>query len=104
MELIRLKGVATRIVFPLKNGTGALLSGCTGLDSEIDTYSDSVAPDGFVDCSNEATEIGTSGHYYLVLTAAEMNFSYIIVQIKSVEAKTQTVIIKTMELIIGVQI
>lgn len=95
MELLRQKNVATYIVFPLVDADGDAVSGATGLDSEIDEFSDGSAPTGFADCTNEATEIGSTGSYYLSLTQTEMNQDYLIIQIKSNEAKTQWILIRT---------
>ena len=97
MELRRTKNLATIIAFPIIKNDGTLISGAAGLDSEIDGWSDGAAPDGFADCTNEAIEIGTTGQHYLALTADEMNFDYIIVQIKSSStgAVTQTMLINT---------
>jgi hypothetical protein len=97
MEILRQKNVASYIVFPIVDADGDLVTGATGLDSEIDTWSDGAAPDGFTDCTNEATEIGSTGQYYLSLTNTELNVDYAIIQIKtsSVGAKTQTVLIRT---------
>jgi uncharacterized protein YjlB len=97
MELFRDKNVATYIVFPIVDADGDPVSGASGLDSEMDAWSDGAAPDGFADCTNEATEIGSTGQYYLSLTQAEMNADYIIIQIKttSTGAKTQTILINT---------
>ena len=97
-EFVRQKNVATHIVFPLVKNDGTLISSAAGLDSEIDTWADGSAPDGFTDCTNEATEIGSTGQYYLSLAQAEMNADYIIVQIKSstTGAMVQTLLIRTM--------
>lgn len=97
LELVRQKNVATIISFPLVDSviTTALKTGAAGLDSEIDSWSDTVVPDGFADCSNEAIEIGSDGQYYLSLTQGEMNADYISVQIKSTDALTQTILINT---------
>jgi len=98
LELVRQKNVATVIVFPLIDSTTttALQSSATALDSEIDQWSDSGNdPNGFADCRNEAVEIGTDGQYYLVLTQAEMNDDYIMVQIKASDALTQVILIRT---------
>lgn len=97
MEIVRQKGVATYIVFPIIDISGDLVSGATGLDSEITDWSDSATPIGFVDCTSEAVEIGSSGQYFLSLTAAEMSKDYIVVQVKTTtaDAKTQTIIIRT---------
>jgi hypothetical protein len=97
MEIRRTKNLATYIVFPIMKNDGTLISGAAGLDSEIDTFADGAAPDGFTDCTNEATEIGSTGQYYLSLTQAEMNADYIIIQVKSSTsgAVVQTILINT---------
>jgi len=95
MELLRQKNIATYIAFPLVDADGDPVVGATGLDSEIDAWTDGAAPDGFADCTNEATQIGATGMYYLSLTNTEMNNDYIIIQIKSNEAKTQVILIRT---------
>lgn len=99
MELSRTKNVATYIVFPIKKTDGTNISGASGLDSEIDAWEDGSAPDGFSDCTNEATEIGSTGIYYLSLTQAEMNHDYIVIHIKSSSsgAIPQIIIINTKE-------
>jgi hypothetical protein len=97
MEIFREKNVASRIVFPIVDADGDFVTGATGLDSEIDTFADGSNPDGFTDCTNEATEIGSTGVYYLNLTQSEMNNDYIVVQVKtsSSGAKTQLILIQT---------
>ena len=95
MELRRERGVATYITFPLIDVNGDAVSGVTGLDSEIDTWTNVLAPDGFTDCTNEASEIGGAGVYGLELTLNEMDNLYIYIQVKSNEAKTQHILIQT---------
>ena len=75
--------MATYVTFPLKKNDGTLLIGAAGLDSEIDAWADGAAPNGFSDCTNEATEIGSTGIYYLSLSQTEMNNDYIVLLIKS---------------------
>ena len=98
MELVRQKNVATIITFPIIDADGDIITGAAALDSEIDTWTDAAAPDGFVDCTNEATEVGATGIYYLSLTQAEMNADYIYIQVKTstAGAKTQHILIRTM--------
>lgn len=73
------KNQAFRVTFPIFDADGDLVTGATGLDSEVSKDAGT-----FADCTNEATEIATSsGIYYLDLTATEMN------------ADTVTVIVKT---------
>lgn len=97
LELVRQKNVATIISFPMVDADGDALSGATGLDSETDTFANGTVPDGFSDLTNEATEVESTGIYYLSLTQAEMNFDYIYVQIKtsSTGGKTQHILIRT---------
>jgi len=97
LELQRDKNVATYIVFPLIDSSDdvSYQSGATSPDSEIDSWADGAAPDGFADCTNEATEIGTTGIYYLSLSNTEMNADYIVIQIKASDANTQTLLINT---------
>lgn len=85
------KNVAYRVTFPILDADGDLVTGATGLDSEV-------SKDGgtFADCTNEATEIATSsGIYYLDLTSTEMNADCvaIIVKTTSTGAKTTPIIL-----------
>lgn len=85
------KNTAYRITFPILDNTGALVSGASGLDSEV-------SKDGgtFADCTNEATQIATSsGIYYLDLTATEMNADTvaIIVKTSTTDAKTTVLVL-----------
>jgi hypothetical protein len=85
------KNVAYRITFPIYDADGDLVTGATGLDSEV-------SKDGgtFTDCTNEATEIATSsGLYYLDLTSTEMNADTVAVIVKtsSSGAKTTALVI-----------
>ena len=85
------KNVAYRITFPILDADGDLVTGATGLDSEV-------SKDGgtFADATNEATEIATSsGVYYLDLTSTEMNADTVAVIVKTTSsgAKTTTLVI-----------
>lgn len=85
------KNVAYRVTFPILDADGDLVTGATGLDSEV-------SKDGgtFADCTNEATEIATSsGMYFLDLTATEMNADCvaIIVKTSSAGAKTTPIVL-----------
>jgi hypothetical protein len=89
------KDSALRIVFPIFDADGDLVTGATGLDSEI-----SKDQGTFADCTNEATEIATSsGMYYLDITQAEMNADCvaIIVKTSSVGAKTTPIVLYPQE-------
>jgi hypothetical protein len=72
------KNTAFDLYFALRNAAGDLVSGATGLDSEV-----SIDGGSFADCSNEAAEIGASGIYKLSLTTAETDGDVIVVQTKS---------------------
>ncbi len=62
------KGVAWRLYFSLRTSAGALYTSWAAQDSEV-----SLDGAAFADCTNEATEIGTSGIGYLDLTSSETN-------------------------------
>lgn len=98
IEVVRQKNVATYVTFPLIDSTDdvSFKSSATSPDSEIDAFADGSAPDGFADCTNEATEIGSTGVYYLSLTQSEMNNDYIVIQVKASDANTQAILIRTM--------
>lgn len=72
---VPLKNTAFRFGFSIRNGAGALVTGWAGQDTELSKDFDS-----FVDATNEAIEIGSSGIGYIDLTAAEMNFDCVIVK------------------------
>jgi hypothetical protein len=81
-----LKNTALRITFPIYDADGDLVTGATGLDSEV-------SKDGgtFADCTNEATEIATaSGMYYLDLTSTEMNADTVAVIVKTTSSGAKT--------------
>lgn len=92
---VPIKNTAYRVYLPILDADGDLVSGATGLDSEI-------SKDGgtFADCTNEATEIATSsGMYYLDLTSTEMNADAvcIIVKTTSTGAKTTPIVLYPQE-------
>ena len=73
------KNAAYRLTFGLFKSDGTLITGATGLDSEVSKDAGT-----FGDCTNEATEIATSsGIYYLDLTSTEMNADTVCVLVKS---------------------
>lgn len=86
------KGVAARLVFPIYDKTGSLVVGAAGLDSEV-----SKDGGGFSDCTNEATQIGSTGIYYLDITADEMNADIVAIQTKTstTDAKPTVTVIYT---------
>lgn len=79
------KGLAYRITTVIYDADGDLVTGAASLDSEVD-----IDGAGFSDCTNEATEIGSSGVYILDLTAAEMAGDTITVIIKTGTAGAKT--------------
>lgn len=92
---VPIKNTAYRVYLPILDADGDLVTGATGLDSEI-------SKDGgtFADCTNEATEIATSsGMYYLDLTSTEMNADAvcIIVKTSSSGAKTTPIVLYPQE-------
>jgi len=95
LELTRDKNVATKIVFPLIDSNGTVTSGASSLDSEYTYWNDSSIPGNYSDLSGEAVEVGSSGQYYLNLTAGEVNYDYIGIQVKSSECLTQSILINT---------
>jgi hypothetical protein len=83
-----IKNAAFRVTFGIFNAsTGALITGATGLDSEV-------SKDGaaFADCTNEATEI-SQGIYYLDLTSTEMNADTVAVIVKSTSTNAVPVVL-----------
>ena len=98
LEFVRQKNVATVIVFPLISSadTTVLLSSATSPDSEFEEWTDGVAPaGGFTDCTNEISEIGTTGIYSLSLANTEVDSDYTVIQIKSSDGLTQILLIRT---------
>lgn len=84
-----LYGVAYRVVFPIFDATGSLVTGATSPDSEI-----SKDQGTFADATNEATEIATaSGMYYLDLTASEMAARTVAIIVKSGTGKTTPIVL-----------
>ena len=83
------KNVAYRVTFPILDADGDLVTGATGLDSEVSKDSGT-----FADCTNEATEIATSsGVYYLDLTATEMNADTVAVIVKTSSSGAKTTVL-----------
>lgn len=80
-----------RVLFPLLDADGDLVTGASTPDSER-----SIDQGTFADCTNEMTEIATnSGVYYLDLTATETTGKTVVVIAKSATAgmKTTTLVI-----------
>ena len=86
---VPLKNTAYRVVFPILDADGDLVTGAAGLDSEV-----SKDQGTFADCTNEATEIATaSGMYYLDLTSTEMNADCVAVIVKTSTSGAKTTVL-----------
>jgi hypothetical protein len=86
---VPIKNTAFRAVFPIYDADGDLVTGATGLDSEV-----SKDQGTFADCTNEATEIATSsGMYYLDLTSTEMNADCVAVIVKTSSSGGKTTVL-----------
>jgi hypothetical protein len=71
------KNAAFRFYFAIrKPSDSTLITTWTGQDSEV-----SLDGAAFADCTNEATEIGTSGVGYIDLTSSEMNADSVVLKI-----------------------
>lgn len=70
------KNVAFRFSFALRKNDGTIITSWAGADSEV-------SKDGgaFADCTNEATEIGSSGCGYIDFTSTEMNADCVIYKV-----------------------
>jgi len=94
LQTIRLlKNTALKLQFPIFDAEWAeYITLATGLDSEKSQDGSS-----FSDCTNEATEIGSTGVYTLDMTAAEMNYDTVFVKITTTTdgAKVPCFLIKT---------
>jgi hypothetical protein len=82
------KNTAYRAYFPVLDNTGSPVSGAAALDSER-----SIDGAAFADCTNEATEIGTSGIYYLDLTSGEMNGDAVVVRVQTTTTDAKTTVL-----------
>jgi len=84
-----IKNRAFRVVFPILDADGDLVTGATTPDSEV-----SKDQGTFTDCTNEMTEIASaSGVYYLDLTATEMNADCVTVIAKTATAGAKTTVL-----------
>lgn len=85
-KAVPIKNAAYRVTFPILDADGDLVTGATGLDSEV-----SIDGGTFADATAEATEIATaSGMYFLDLTAAEMNGDTIAIIVKTTSSGAKT--------------
>lgn len=82
-------GAPFTIVFPILDADGDPVSGASGLDSEV-----SLNGDTFADVTtNEATEIGSSGIYYLTVLAAQMTADIVAVRVQTSTSGAKTTIL-----------
>lgn len=99
VELVREESAATTIFFPIVDADGDIVTSATGLDSEFSEWENTGSdnPSTFADCTNEATEIGATGWYYIHLVATEVSeaFTAVRIQTTSAGAKTQHILIRT---------
>ncbi|GAJ07466.1 unnamed protein product, partial [marine sediment metagenome] len=82
------KNSAQRIVFPILDADGDPVSSAAGLDSER-----SLDGGAFADCTAEATEIGSSGIYYLDLAVGETNGDVVCIQVKTSTSGAKTTVL-----------
>ena len=86
---VPIKNTAFRAYFGIYKSDGTLITGATGLDSEVSKDAGT-----FTDCTNEATEIATSsGIYYIDLTSTEMNADSVVLLVKSTSTGAVPVVI-----------
>lgn len=79
------KNAATKIVFPIYDNDGDLVTAAAALDTEY-----SLDGGAFGDCASEATEIGATGIYYLNVAAGETNGDVACFQVKTSTANAKT--------------
>ncbi len=82
------KNTAFRMTFPVYDTSGALKSSLASADSEI-----SLDGAAFADCTNEVTEIGSTGFYYIDLTSGEMNADTVAYKLTGTDINTLTAVI-----------
>ena len=83
-----IKNNAAKIILPILDSDGDPVSGAAGLDSEY-----SLDGGSFSDCTNEATEIGSTGIYYLSLVAGETNGDVVCIQVKTSTSGAKTTVL-----------
>jgi len=97
LELVRQKNVATKILVPIVDADGDIVTGAAGLDTELTYWDDGTSAVNWTDLTAEATELQESGWYELGIAQGEMNHDYIAlrVQTSTSGAKTQHVLVRT---------
>lgn len=84
------KDEAATIVFPIRTTGNALISGATALDSEISIFNEGEIPSTFVPCINEATELASTGCYYLRLNASELQTDFALIKTTTSSGSART--------------
>lgn len=74
----RQKNLDTFVCGTILNSTTAVSIGAavTGLDCEVDLYTDAAAGDGYADLATAETVVGTTGQFCAKVLAAEVNSTY----------------------------
>ena len=102
-----IKGQPYRVTFPIYDADGDPVTAAATLDSEISKDGQS-----FVDCTNEATELGgtTPGIYFLDLTAIEMDALTVALRVQTGTAGAKTTVmvlnpydVNTAQLVVDLQ-
>lgn len=82
-------GAEFMATFPIINADGDLITGASGLDSELSKDCDT-----FADCTNESAEIASSsGVYFLVLTGLEMTSDLVSIIVKTTSTGGKTTVL-----------
>jgi hypothetical protein len=103
VELVRQKSQATRILFPITDSSGTIVTGCT-CDVEYTSWADNGNPGAFANIgTNSCTEINNgdaalSGWYYITLASGELASDYTALKIVTsvCSSVNQRVLIRTM--------
>jgi len=97
IEIVRQKNVATKILVPIVDADGDLVSAAAGLDTEFTYWGDGDSAVNWADLTAEMVELQASGWYELSIAQSEMNHDYIAIQTKTSTsgAKTQNILIRT---------
>lgn len=82
------KNAAFRFYFAIRKNDGTLITSWAGADSEV-----SIDGASFSDCTNEATEIGTSGCGYIDFTSSEMNGDAVMYKLTVTNTSALTVVV-----------
>ena len=83
-----IRAAAFRVTFPIVDTAGEFVTGAAALDTEC-----SCDGGAFADCASEATEIGSTGVYYLDLSALELTCATTAARVQTSSAPTTLVVI-----------